>query len=145
MKTKELKLKKVWFDEENIFIETEDGEKRSHPLRWFPRLQNASKKERNQYRLSPSGIHWEELDEDLSVEGFFTYDKDKIEAEKNEVEKLFKTLPEISITEFARQAGISPAVLRHYTCGSKNPSAARKKEIENALHALGERLLAVEL
>ena len=111
MKTKELKLKKVWFDEENIFIETEDGEKRSHPLRWFPRLQNASKKERNQFRLSPSGIHWEDLDEDLSVEGFFTYDKDKIDAEKNKVEKLFKTLPEISITEFARQA-IIPAVVK---------------------------------
>ena len=145
MKTKELKLKKVWFDEENIFIEMEDGEIRNHPLRWFPKLENASKKELNKYRLSQFGIHWEDLDEDLSIEGFLSYDKDKIEAEKNEVEKLFKTLPEISITQFARQAGISPAVLRHYTCGSKNPSSSRKKEIEKALHALGERLLAVEL
>ena len=145
MKKKITKLKEVWFDEENIFIETEEGEKRSHPLRWFPKLQNASKKERNLYRLSPFGIHWEDLDEDLSLEGFFSYDKDKIEVEKNDVEKLFKTLPEISLTEFARQAGLSPAVLRHYTCGIKKPSAARKKEIEKALHALGERLIAVEL
>lgn len=145
MKKKVTKLKKVWFDEENIFIETEEGEKRSHSLRWVPKLQNASKKERNLYRLSPFGIHWENLDEDLSLEGFFSYDKDKIEVEKNKVEKIFKTLPEISLTEFARQAGLSPAVIRHYACGIKKPSAARKKEIENALHALGERLLAVEL
>ena len=62
MKKKVTKLKKVWFDEENIFIETEEGEKRSHPLRWFPKLQNASKKEQNLYRLSPFGIHWEDLD-----------------------------------------------------------------------------------
>lgn len=145
MKTKSLKLKKVWFDEENIFIETEAGEIKSHPLRWFPRLQNATKKERNKYRISPFGIHWEDLDEDLSIEGFFTYDKDKIDAERNEVEKLFKAFPEISISEFARRAGISPAVLRHYTCGIKKPSEARKKEIEKALHSLGKKLLEVEL
>lgn len=145
MKTKSLKLNKVWFDEENIFIETEDGQVKCHPLRWFPRLLNATKKERNKYRISLYGIHWEDLDEDLSVEGFFTYDKDKIEAERNEVEELFKAFPEISISEFARRTGINPAVLRHYTCGIKKPSASRKKEIENALHSLGKRLINVEL
>ena len=145
MKTKSLRLKKAWFDEENIFIETDDGQIKSHPLKWFPRLQNASKKDRNKYRISPFGIHWEALDEDLSVEGFFSYNKDKIEAERNEIEKFFQAFPEIGISEFARSSGISPAVLRHYACGIKRPSEARKKEIEKAVHSLGKKLLKVEL
>jgi hypothetical protein len=51
------------------------GEKRSHPLSWFPKLLNASDQERLNYKLSPFGIHWENLDEDLSFEGFFSYSK----------------------------------------------------------------------
>ena len=81
------------------------------------------KKEKNKYRILPFGIHWESLDEDLSVKGFFTYNKDKLYSERNEVEKLFKAFPEISISEFGRRAGVNPAVLRHYTCGSFIPCA----------------------
>ena len=136
---------KVWFDKKNIFIETKEGEIKSHPLRWFPALEKASKKEKNMYRISPGGLHWQELDLDLSFDGFFTYNKDVLEEEKNEVEKVFKTFPELSITEFARRNGISSAVMRHYSCGIKNPSKQRKKEIEKALHNLGKKLLQVEL
>lgn len=48
------------------------------PLSWFPRLKNASKSERKNYTFSPYGIHWQELDEDLSFEGFFKFEKDKV-------------------------------------------------------------------
>ena len=41
------------------------------PLDWFPRLEQASVEQRNEFELSAFGIHWEELDEDLSFEGFF--------------------------------------------------------------------------
>ena len=47
------------------------------PLSWFPRLQNATIEQRENYELSPFGIHWEELDEDLSFEGFFKFNKNK--------------------------------------------------------------------
>jgi len=80
MKEKIIKLKRVWFEDEQIFIETEKGVIKSHPLKWFPRLLDASEKERGKYRISPLGIHWEDLDEDLSIEGFFTFDKDGMEA-----------------------------------------------------------------
>jgi len=33
----------VWFEDDKIFIQTSNGEKRSHPLSWFPKLQKASK------------------------------------------------------------------------------------------------------
>ena len=70
-----IKLKNLWFTESEIFIETTDGLKLSHPLSWFPKLQNASEEQRENYELSPFGIHWLALDEDLSFTGFFDYKK----------------------------------------------------------------------
>ena len=70
-----IELKKLWFTELEIFIETTDGLKLSHPLALFPKLQNASKEQRENYELSPFGIHWLMLDEDLSFNGFFDYKK----------------------------------------------------------------------
>lgn len=47
-----------------------DGREISVPLVWFPRLQNATKEERREWRLIGGGIgiHWEAIDEDISVE-----------------------------------------------------------------------------
>jgi hypothetical protein len=65
--------KKVWFQDGNIFIETTDGKQAFLPLKMFPRLNNASEKERQNYQLVGKGhaLHWTLLDEDLSVAGFF--------------------------------------------------------------------------
>jgi hypothetical protein len=65
----------VWFEDDKIFIQTINGEKRSHPLSWFPKLQKASKEVLESFTLAPFGIHWEKLDEDLSYDGFFTFVK----------------------------------------------------------------------
>lgn len=70
-----MEINEVWFQEDRIFIRTASGEERSMLLEWFPRLNNASQAEREQFELSAFGIHWPELDEDLSFEGFFTYIK----------------------------------------------------------------------
>ncbi|MGG7666845.1 DUF2442 domain-containing protein [Dyadobacter sp. BHUBP1] len=51
---------------------------RSQPLKWFPRLFNASLAERQKFELSAFGIHWPKLDEDLGFEGFFTYQGPKL-------------------------------------------------------------------
>ena len=76
-KLNNLKIDKVWFDEENIYLLTKDGIQKSHPLRWFDRLWNATAEQREHYELSrwSDSIHWPELDEDLSLEGFFTYNQ----------------------------------------------------------------------
>jgi hypothetical protein len=49
----------------------QDGREVSVPLEWFPRLRDATEEERNSWRLIGGGIgiHWEKLDEDLSVAG----------------------------------------------------------------------------
>jgi hypothetical protein len=48
-----------------------DGRTISVPLVWYPRLANASPGQRNNWRISGGGygLHWEDLDEDLSTEG----------------------------------------------------------------------------
>ncbi|MDR0834414.1 MAG: DUF2442 domain-containing protein [Candidatus Symbiothrix sp.] len=63
--------KRIWFDNEQIYLELKDGQIGFLPLRRFSRLYNANKHQRENYTLSPFGIHWKEIDEDLSFEGFF--------------------------------------------------------------------------
>lgn len=62
---------KIWFEKENIGLQLKDGRTATLPLRDFPRLYNANSQQKENYTLSPFGIHWAEIDEDLSFEGFF--------------------------------------------------------------------------
>ncbi|WP_072166254.1 DUF2442 domain-containing protein [Erwinia sp. Leaf53] len=61
--------KNVSFDEVTMWVELNDGRTLGVPLAWFPRLLHASPEQRNGYELSPRGIHWDTLDEDISVAG----------------------------------------------------------------------------
>ena len=68
----------VWFDEANIWVRLEDGRQVSAPLAFFPRLLKATKKQLEKYELIGRGvgIHWKDLDEDISVEGIVLGRKD---------------------------------------------------------------------
>ena len=61
----------VYFDAERIHVRLSDGREISAPLDWFPRLYNATDKQRQQWELIGRGvgIHWEAIDEDISVAG----------------------------------------------------------------------------
>jgi hypothetical protein len=50
-------------------VELSDGRTIGVPIAWFPRLLRATPSEREQVRLSSRGLHWEALDEDISVAG----------------------------------------------------------------------------
>ena len=50
-------------------MELEDGRTLGVPLVWFPRLLHATPDARARVRISPSGLHWHELDEDISIPG----------------------------------------------------------------------------
>lgn len=52
-----------------LVVELADGTMLSTPLWWYPPLLAASPEARNRIELSPSGVHWPELDEDLSIDG----------------------------------------------------------------------------
>ncbi|HYR28167.1 MAG TPA: DUF2442 domain-containing protein, partial [Thermoanaerobaculia bacterium] len=57
--------------EDELIVSLSDGRRISAPLAWFPRLLNATEEERAEVRLigSGEGIHWERIDEDISVAG----------------------------------------------------------------------------
>lgn len=76
--TFEANATKIWFDNENMWVALTDGRQLSIPLLYFPRLLNATSEQRNNYELSGdgTGIHWEEIDEDISVPGLILGNKD---------------------------------------------------------------------
>jgi hypothetical protein len=59
----------VRVDDDCLWVELTDGRTLSVPLVWFPRLLQATPEQRAQFELSPRGIHWDGLDEDISIEG----------------------------------------------------------------------------
>lgn len=62
----------VWFADSKLYVRLTDGREVAVPIDWYPRLRDASEEARNNWRLigRGQGIHWEDVDEDLSVAGF---------------------------------------------------------------------------
>jgi len=61
----------VWFADTKMFVRLDDGREIAVPIDWFPRLRDASDEQRNKWRFigGGEGIHWEDIDEDILVEG----------------------------------------------------------------------------
>jgi hypothetical protein len=61
----------VSLTDDTLSVDLSDGRSISVPIAWFPRLIHSSKQERNNWRLigRGQGIHWEDIDEDISIEG----------------------------------------------------------------------------
>jgi hypothetical protein len=60
---------RVRFDADSMWVDLSDGRTLGVPLAWFPRLLRSSPERREQVRISSRGLHWEGLDEDISVAG----------------------------------------------------------------------------
>ncbi|QJR20140.1 DUF2442 domain-containing protein [Pelagibacterium halotolerans] len=54
-------------DDTHLHVELADGREVSTPLWWYPRLVAASPQARNVIELMPMGLHWPEIDEDISI------------------------------------------------------------------------------
>jgi Protein of unknown function (DUF2442) len=61
------KATKVEFDEDSFWVSLTDGRTVGVPLAWFPRLLSGDAEGRIDYFISPNGIHWESLDEDIAI------------------------------------------------------------------------------
>ncbi len=57
----------VRFDDATMWVALEDGRTVGVPLVWFPRLFAATPEARARVEITPFGLHWEALDEDISV------------------------------------------------------------------------------
>jgi hypothetical protein len=64
----------VKVDDKTLTVTLDDGRILSLPLSWYPRLYYGSQEERNNCRFigNGEGIHWEDLDEDISIEGIIS-------------------------------------------------------------------------
>lgn len=67
-------IKSVWFQNGNISVEMSNGKVIETPIINYPNLSKGTQSQINNYQIKGNGrwIHWEELDEDLSVEGFLS-------------------------------------------------------------------------
>ena len=65
------RVRDVHFTEDAMAVDLADGRTIIVPLVWYPRLLNASTEQRSQWKIAGGGygIHWPDLDEDLSTEG----------------------------------------------------------------------------
>ncbi|MDR3250837.1 MAG: DUF2442 domain-containing protein [Tannerella sp.] len=126
---------KIWFDDSNIYIQTIDGREFRQSLLWYRRLQCATDEQRANYRMSYSGIHWPDVDEDVSFESFL-YDN----PEPTGISRFFLTHPELNVSAIARRMGMKPSLMGAYICGTKKPSVDREKEIISAVKQIGKEL-----
>ena len=129
------RIEKIWFDGEWLYGLGDDGVTYRQSLLWYKRLMGASEQERSQYEFSTVGIHWRELDEDVSFESF-----EYPEAEPSRIQRFFLTHDEINVSGFARKFGLNPSLLRGYVNGFKTPSPKKEQEILRLIHKLGEDL-----
>ena len=132
-----MKIKEIWFDADYIYGRDEEGKEYKQSLLWYPKLRTASAEERSQYTIGLGGLHWRDLDEDISFESFAYED-----AEPSSLQRFFLTHKEINLAEFARLIGMNPTLLRNYINGFKKPSKEREQEIIEHIHKLGEELIA---
>jgi hypothetical protein len=67
----DIRAKKIWIDEANLWVSLADGRQLAVPLVYFPKLLSATPRQRKNFETSGdgTGIHWNDLDEDISVEG----------------------------------------------------------------------------
>jgi len=59
----------IRFDDASMWVALSDGRTIGVPLAWFPKLLHATPAQRTGVEISPMGLHWEELDEDISLQG----------------------------------------------------------------------------
>ncbi len=102
---------------------------------------NTTNRQRGKYTLSPLGIHWKEIDEDVSFESFYYEDEKPIT--NNEVAGMFNECSELNVSEVAKHLNIHKSLLYKYIYGTKKPNPERIAEIKSVLRKVGERLLAV--
>lgn len=128
-------ITKIWFADNRIYGLTDDGRTLWQSLLYYKRLMQATPEQRDKYRMGRMGIHWDEIDEDISFESF-EYDNPEPEG----LSRFFLTHPEINASAIARRLGIHQSLFACYVNGTKKPSKERETQIQNEIKALGKEL-----
>ena len=128
-------LTKIWFEDNRIYGLTDDGRTLFQSLLYYKRLMFATDEQRNNYEMDDEGIHWEELDEDISFESFEYEDPEPVG-----ISRFFLSHPEINASAIARRLGMQQSLLASYINGTKKPSKEREELIMAEVRALGVEL-----
>jgi hypothetical protein len=73
----DISARAVRFDDDSMWVELSDGRTIGVPYAWFPRLLNASPRQREAVEIGRFGLHWEDIDEDISVAGLLAGRRDQ--------------------------------------------------------------------
>ena len=133
-----MKIVRVWFDKDYVYGVDNNGKEYRQSLLWYPHLLSANEEERMKYTIGFDGVHWRELDEDISFESFEYED-----AEPTPLQKFFLTHKELNIAEFAKLININASLLRNYINGFKKPSKEREEQILKEIHKIGAGYMEV--
>lgn len=79
-----VKATSVRFDTDSFWVELSDGRTLGVPLAWFPRLMRASLPQLERVTMSTRGLHWDELDEDISIEALLAGRGDETRSRSSE-------------------------------------------------------------
>ena len=136
------KVDKVWLTDTAICIRTSDGREASEQFADVQRLNRATpvefEEQRSNYKVTPYGIYWPELDENLSFEVFFS------EKQNNVLYDLFIAHPELNASAIARRLGMSQSLFAQYISGTKKPSQERVNLILETIKNIGRELVSAQ-
>ena len=130
-----MKISKIWFANDRIYGLTDDGRELWQSLLYYRRLRNATDEERANYEIDDEGIHWYDLDEDVSFESF-EYD----DPEPTGISRIFLSHPELNASAVGRRLGISQSLMAQYINGTKKPSKERERLIMDEIILISQEL-----
>ena len=129
----------IWLTETEVWIRTDKGEEVCELFSNYPRLLNASQSQRENFVADRHGVHWPDLDEDLSYDGFFK------KKSTSPLYRFFIDHPELNASAIARKMKISQSLLAQYITGIKTPSAQRLQEIQSTIRNIGKELSEIDI
>jgi hypothetical protein len=133
-----MKISKIWFADDRIYGLTDDGRELWQSLLYYRRLRQATDEERANYEMDDEGIHWYDLDEDVSFESF-EYD----DPEPTGISRIFLSHPELNASAVGRRLGISQSLMAQYINGTKKPSKERERLIMDEILRISKELQMV--
>ncbi len=133
-----IKIEKIWLTDDAIHIKSLDGKTACELFADYPLLRAATEEERKNFTADEFGIHWPELDEDLSYEGFFMK-----EERPPYLYTVFMSHPELNASAVARRLGMSQSLLAQYISGVKIPSSDRMNLILDEIRTIGRELSGI--
>ena len=72
-----VRAENVRFDGDSFWVKLSDGRTLGVPLAWFPRLLRGTVEQRENVSISTRGLHWDDLDEDILIEGLLAGRSDR--------------------------------------------------------------------